>query len=330
MTADTVQFTDHGRLAGPGAHAPTLPAPPRRLAAPAPVRASRTARSGGRPGRPPWVLMYHSVSGCADDPYHITVSPYRLDRQLRWLRDRGLSGVGVATLLRARAAGRGDGLVGLTFDDGYADFVESALPLLRRHGCSATLFVLPGHLGGDNVWDELGPRKPLLTEDGVRTAAAGGMEIGSHGLLHTDLTTADDATLEAETRESRALVEQITGAAPEGFCYPYGSVDGRAVEAVRAAGYGYACAIDPGALTCVHALPRVHIGAEDTSLRLHVKRALHPLRRRPVPDEPPDTDTDTDTDGDTGAETDTGTDAGTGTDAPTDTAVAPARGEGDA
>ncbi|OEV01361.1 polysaccharide deacetylase [Streptomyces qinglanensis] len=227
--------------------------------------------------------MYHSVSDCPDDPYGITVSPSRLERQLRWLRDRGLTGVSAGRLLRARAAGRDAGLVGLTFDDGYADFLTAAVPLLRRYGCTATAFVLPGRLGGDNAWDELGPRKALLDADGIREAAAAGMEIGSHGLVHTDLTAADDATLVRETAHSRALLGELTGAAPAGFCYPYGTLDHRAVQAVRAAGYRYACGIDPGPLTGVHALPRAHVGARDTSVRLYLKKVLHPLRRRPLP-----------------------------------------------
>ncbi|WP_423247276.1 hypothetical protein [Streptomyces decoyicus] len=68
-----------------------------------------------------------------------------------------------------------------------------------------------------------------------------------------------------------------------GFCSPYGTVDARAVTAVRAAGYGCACAIDPGPPTGRHALPRVRIGAADTPWRLHLQRALHPLRRRALP-----------------------------------------------
>ncbi|MFJ9410959.1 polysaccharide deacetylase family protein [Streptomyces sp. NPDC101393] len=239
-------------------------------------------------GAPPWVLMYHSVAEIADaseDPYQVTVSPDRLDRQLRWLRKRGLRGVAVGELLRARAAGQGRGLVGLTFDDGYADFRSEALPLLLRHECTATVFVLPGRPGGENAWDPLGPRKPLLTEGGIRAVGEAGMEIGSHGLVHTDLTTADDETLAQETAGSRALLAELTGRAPDGFCYPYGTVDARSAAAVRAAGYGYACAIDPGPLTALHALPRAHIGAADTAWRLHLKRALHPLRRRPLPRE---------------------------------------------
>ncbi|NNN37439.1 polysaccharide deacetylase family protein [Streptomyces sp. S3(2020)] len=227
----------------------------------------------------PWIAMYHSVGDCSDDPYRITVTPDRLDRQLNWLRRRGLRGVSLAELLTAPT--RGD-LVGLTFDDGYADFLDHALPVLREYGFGATLFVLPGRLGGDNAWDPLGPRKPLLTADGIRRAAQAGVEIGSHGLTHVDLTEADDLRLKSEVVESRAALEELTGAPVDGFCYPYGTIDARVVDAVREAGYAYACAIDPGPLTGPHALPRLHIGQNDTAVRLFLKHRLHRLRRRPV------------------------------------------------
>ncbi|MET8682289.1 polysaccharide deacetylase family protein [Streptomyces sp. NPDC004647] len=231
----------------------------------------------------PWLLMYHSVSDCTEDPYRITVTPDRLRRQLHWLANRGLRGVGVAELLRERAAGRGARLVGLTFDDGYTDFTENAVPLLREAGFTATVFVLPGRLGGDNAWDPLGPRKPLLDETGIRAASRAGMEIGSHGMLHVSLPAADETSLLQETAGSRAALQEITGRPVEGYCYAYGDLDARAVEAVRAAGYDYACAIDPGALTGPYALPRIHIGAQDNALRLSVKRLLHPVRRRAMP-----------------------------------------------
>ncbi|MGE7387760.1 polysaccharide deacetylase family protein [Streptomyces sp. NPDC004126] len=229
----------------------------------------------------PWVLMYHSVAEFTDpaeDPYGITVTPAALEAQLLWLRARGLRGVGVAELLRARAAGRGRGLVGLTFDDGYTDFLTRALPLLRRHDCTATLFVLPGRLGVDNVWDPLGPRKPLLTAEQIREVAAAGQEIGSHGLLHQDLTAAPDDVLQQELRGSRELIRELTGTLPEGFCYPYGHLDARVVEATRAAGYDYACAISPGRLAGRHALPRTHVSQADGAARLRVKQLRHQVR----------------------------------------------------
>lgn len=76
------------------------------------VMSADTASRDAAPPAPrsriqPWILMYHSVADPADDPYGITVSPERLDRQLRSLERRGLTGVGVGTLLRARAGGSG-------------------------------------------------------------------------------------------------------------------------------------------------------------------------------------------------------------------------------
>ena len=108
----------------------------------------------------PFVLMYHSVAEETQDPYAITVSPVRFDRQLRWLHRRGLRGVSMRELLAAADRGDAARLVGLTFDDGYADFANNAMPVLRRYGFGATVYVLAGKLGGRNDWDVRGPRKP--------------------------------------------------------------------------------------------------------------------------------------------------------------------------
>ncbi|MFJ8750115.1 polysaccharide deacetylase family protein [Streptomyces sp. NPDC102441] len=227
----------------------------------------------------PWILTYHSVSDPTEDPYGITVSADRLDEQLTWLRRRGLTGVGIAALLRAWRAGK-RGLVGLTFDDGYADFLDEALPVLLAHGCNATVFVLPGRPGGSNAWDPLGPRRPLLTEEGIRTVAAAGMEVGSHGMLHRDLTALSDDELRRETHGSREALRLIVRQAPSGFCYPYGTADRRVVESVREAGYAYGCALAPGSLSGPLALPRTHVSHADRGARLRAKEVRHRLRHR--------------------------------------------------
>ncbi|WP_230423364.1 polysaccharide deacetylase family protein [Streptomyces radicis] len=232
---------------------------------------------------PLWLLMYHSVAYTSPDPYRVTVTPDRLHQQLGWLRRRGLRGVSVGELLRARAAGRAARLVGLTFDDGYRDFLDTAVPLLRGHGCTATVFVLPGRLHGSNAWDAEGPRKRLLNAEGIREVAAAGMEVGSHGMTHETLRRATPQVLEREVAGSRAALEDLLGSPVPGFCYPYGGVDRRAIEAVRAAGYAYACAVDPGRLTGQFALPRIHVGERDSVRRLRLKQLLHPVRRRSLP-----------------------------------------------
>ncbi len=169
--------------------------------------------------------------------------------------------------------------MGLTFDDGYADFLDEALPVLRKHGCRATVFVLPGRPGGVNEWDPLGPRKPLLTHDDIRRLAVAGMEVGSHGLYHQDLTGLSDEELRRETADSRALIGDLTGSLPEGFCYPYGFLDRRVARAARRAGYSYACALTPGPLLSRFALPRTHISQADRGVRLWAKDLRHGLRQ---------------------------------------------------
>lgn len=229
-------------------------------------------------GSLPPVLMYHSVAPYQQDPYLVTVHPARFEQQLSWLRRRGLRGISIRELLAARRHGVGQGLVGLTFDDGYADFCEHALPTLERFGFTATVFVISDLLGGSNTWDMAGPRKPLMTIDQIRQVARLGMEIGSHSRRHVSLTSPCD--LIGEVSESRTILEDLTGEQVTGFCYPYGHLNALAVDAVRAAGYHYGCAIWRCALTSLHALPRTYIGDRDGALRLRAKWYRQRCHRR--------------------------------------------------
>jgi peptidoglycan/xylan/chitin deacetylase (PgdA/CDA1 family) len=227
--------------------------------------------SGGMPA----VLMYHSVSPYDEDPYRVTVSPDRFGQQMSWLCRRGLTGVSVGTLLEARRHGNGRHLVGLTFDDGYADFTLYVLPVLASYGFTASVFVIAGLLGGDNEWDPSGPRKPLLRADQIRQVADAGMEIGSHGLRHVSLARVAGPELTAETAVSRDILRRVSGQDVSGFCYPYGSVDRHAVDSVKASGYDYACAIWPSVHTGRYALPRSYIGEADSPARLWAKGLRH-------------------------------------------------------
>lgn len=225
----------------------------------------------------PMVAMYHSVAPDPEDPYRVTVHPDRFAAQMAWLARHGRRGVAVRDLLAA-VPGANRGLVGLTFDDGYADFAEHALPVLRRHGFGATVFAIAGRLGEQNDWDSEGPRKALLTGAQLAELASAGVEIGSHGMRHVRLPQATDADLRSETAASRRLLAEITGQDVAGFCYPYGDLDARAERSVREAGYDYACAIWPSAQTGRHALHRSYVGNDDGPLRLSAKALRHRVK----------------------------------------------------
>jgi peptidoglycan/xylan/chitin deacetylase (PgdA/CDA1 family) len=231
----------------------------------------------------PIVLMYHSVAPYEHDPYRVTVSPYRFGQQMRWLERRGLRGVSIAELLDARSRECDAGLIGLSFDDGYNDLIRYALPVLRRHGFSATAFVIAGRLGGSNDWDRLGPRKPLMTASQVRTAAAAGIEIGSHGLRHVSLSQTTGLALSRELELSRRILQDITSSAISGLCYPYGHSCRRVVNATQAAGYDYACATTASGPAGRYTMPRVYVGDADGPARLRAKLLRYRLTSANVP-----------------------------------------------
>ncbi len=189
---------------------------------------------------------------------------------MRLLSRLGMRGVSIRELLAAQAQGswKAARLVGLTFDDGYDDFIDYALPVLLRYGFTATAFVLAGRLGGDNAWTPEGPRKQLMTVEGLRTAAAAGIEIGSHGLLHVSLPSVSDEELDREVGLSRRVLEEAVGQEVGGFCYPFGHLDGRTVRAVQSAGYDYACAIWRSEWPERYALRRVAVQDPHLVIRL--------------------------------------------------------------
>lgn len=220
-----------------------------------------------RPGVP--ILMYHQVAahrpGSPLNKWRVT--PERFAAHLRLLASGGWRGVSLRDWLETpEPPGR---RVVITFDDGFAALVPNALPLLREHGFSATVFVVAGKLGGENDWDGERPGDALLDAAGVRALAEAGLEIGSHGATHRALPECDDARLREEVAGSKALLEGVTGGPVVSFCYPYGACDDRAAAAVRDAGYRAATVIRGGIardLSDPHRLKRVAVRGTDTLL----------------------------------------------------------------
>jgi peptidoglycan/xylan/chitin deacetylase (PgdA/CDA1 family) len=107
---------------------------------------------GGR--RAPAILIYHRVLPEQDPLFPGEVHRAQFDRQLGWLKSR----FNVLPLLEAvqlAAEGRLPARSAcITFDDGYADNAEVALPLLQKHGLHATFFIATGFLDGGRMWND--------------------------------------------------------------------------------------------------------------------------------------------------------------------------------
>ena len=187
------------------------------------------------------ILNYHNVeqppTGAAYPKLY--VEPAQFARQMWCLKQLGLRGVSLSEGLALLARGRAARAVVVTFDDGYADNLHQAAPILREFGFSATCYVVSRRVGTFNQWDadRLNVRKPLMSEGELRRWLNEGFEIGSHTRTHPALDTLDAAASEDEIAGSRADLESLTGVRIEHFCYPYGAFNETSVRHVAAAGY---------------------------------------------------------------------------------------------
>ena len=214
----------------------------------------RSLRTVGSYGPVP-VLMYHSIGGTD----RLSVRPGAFAEQMAYLEDNGFTPLPFGG--RTRSARRP---VVITFDDGYADFHEHALPVLERFGFAATVFVTTGWLHDAGPYAAGSPLGRMLSWAQVEETAATGVEIGAHGHSHAQLDQLGGPALHEELHRSKELLEQRLGRPVPAMAYPYGYSSARVRREVRACGYTAACAVANAVLTERHdpfAVPRVTVRA---------------------------------------------------------------------
>lgn len=222
---------------------------------------------------PPLALAYHAVGDVPppDDYHRLFVSPEALERQLATLRRWGYRFVTFSELLDRIDAGGGRGHVAMTFDDGFADNLHVLVPLLRRHGGTATVFAVSGWLGKPHP---AAPAARILAPDELRELHAASVEIGGHTVTHADLSRASYSTALQELADSRTQLEEIIGAPVTVAAYPYGAASPEARRACRDAGFRGACRTgrEHGLPVDSWYYPRENMGNRSSALGLRLKR----------------------------------------------------------
>ncbi|HUD37720.1 MAG TPA: polysaccharide deacetylase family protein [Streptosporangiaceae bacterium] len=213
------------------------------------------------------VLMYHEISAEPLCVPRLAVTPDRFAEQLAFLRAGGyqtITGAQLAAAVKSAVAGLPARPVVLTFDDGFADFHDVALPLLREYGFTASLYVTSSWVAGERRRCHGGTPPGMLSWEQLRSIAAAGIEIGGHSLSHPQLDQLPADSLRQELSSNKHELEDKLGVAVAGLAYPFG-YSSRLVRATAAAtGYEYGCVVgnrlakagcDP------FALPRLTIGS---------------------------------------------------------------------
>lgn len=186
-------------------------------------------------------LMYHRVAPRAvweslrDKERIFTVPEDAFDAQIGWLRDHGFRFVSAGNLARfARGEDElADRSVLVTIDDGCASAHARMLPILRRHGARAILFVTTDPASA--VFGDAGERR--VSNEEMRELAASGVEIGSHAVSHRPLTAMDEDGIRRELADSRRELERVLGLPVVHFGVPANWYDERVLRIAREVGY---------------------------------------------------------------------------------------------
>jgi peptidoglycan/xylan/chitin deacetylase (PgdA/CDA1 family) len=175
------------------------------------------------------VLMYHKINDEPENPVTVPVSLF--DEQLAQLGELGYTPVSLDDVLAYYV----DGIplparaVLITFDDGYRDNLENAVPILQSHGYPAVLFVPIGYLDGPRpLPDEKhlvrrGIRNRTLQWDDLPALEAAGVRVESHGIGHRPLADLEVDEAAREITLSKLRLEEALGRPVRAFAYVKGS-----------------------------------------------------------------------------------------------------------
>jgi len=232
-------------------------------------------------------LCYHSIA--PQGPRYLTITAELFERQLATLRQRGFCAGNLAALAELAGGGRLPKTVFLTFDDGFRDNYETALPLLRENGFPAFVFVLPPLVdsGAPLDWPEVADDCRLYPEtmrsvtwEMLEEMKEGGFEVGSHTLSHAHLPRLGSEALREELWESRARVRERLGSC-DVLAYPFGEWNDEVEVAAAECGYGFAFSLPTktGQRSATPlSIPRVNVDYRDDDARFAAK--LSALGRR--------------------------------------------------
>lgn len=176
------------------------------------------------------VLNYHSIGVAPGNTY--VLHPDVFTRQMDYLAAHHYTPLTLAefasVLQRKRPSPAHPVL--LTFDDGYANNAEVALPILQGHGFPATLFVSTSliHTLGYLTWPQ------------IKELSAAGWDIASHTMTHPHLPKLSKKEQREEILQARALIEQELGKPADSFAYPYGEYNRATLKILKQAKFRYA------------------------------------------------------------------------------------------
>jgi peptidoglycan/xylan/chitin deacetylase (PgdA/CDA1 family) len=131
--------------------------------------------------------------------------------------------------------------VAVTFDDGFENILENALPELEKRGVPSTLFIPTELLGQYPPWLTTAADQnrygKLMSANQLRRLPSDLVTIGSHGMTHCLLPSLNEESAKRELSESRVKLEKLLNRKVTLFSFPYGASNQHLVQWCQEAGY---------------------------------------------------------------------------------------------
>lgn len=214
------------------------------------------------------VLNYHQIG---NNFTPLSVPPQQFDEQMAYLKDNGYITITPEELY--------EGIEGnlvlperpvlITFDDGYVDNYINALPILKKYGMHATIFVVPGFTDNNANY---------LTWDQLREMEKNGINVQSHTLNHRALEELPDDEIRAELLNSKLLLEKNLGHSVDFVAYPTGTYNLHIAGIAKDVGYKAAYTIKYGNVdkgSNIYALERVPIFQTENTMKGFFERIAY-------------------------------------------------------
>ncbi|EQA55488.1 polysaccharide deacetylase [Leptospira kmetyi serovar Malaysia str. Bejo-Iso9] len=189
------------------------------------------------------VLCYHHLAAEGGPMGGYNLHPNLLEEQFKFLKAAGYQTVRLdqfyAYINGKKPSDFPEKPILLTFDDGSKTHLEVLVPLLKKYGFTASIFIYPSIISSG--------KKYYLTWDQLKSALDSGvLDLGSHTLYHPKLPTMSRALIRKQLLESKQILETKTGRKVVDLAYPFGLFDPRVIEEAKAIGYRMAFTVNPG------------------------------------------------------------------------------------
>jgi len=192
------------------------------------------------------VLMYHYVHDEIEHP--MCVYEKEFFKQIQYLKSEGYHFVTLKELHELENnQGKYDKSVMITFDDGYYNTLEKAMPILNKFEAKAVMSICSSYIKAETC-----PKETIhlnqhfaVVEEIEKLWLANGHEVAAHTYSHPKLTRIDQSEYSLEIMKDKEILESEFGFPFEAFFYPFGSYNDT-VECMIRKYYRFAFLTDSG------------------------------------------------------------------------------------